>query len=135
MGLRYRVDFAPLPGLRRRADLVFTRQRLAVFVDGCFWHSCPAHLVLPKANADWWQTKLARTRERDRETDKYLALAGWTVVRVWEHEPSTEAASRVQHAVRGGPAPGSSAQRVFVREGREPGAVKRPRMQENRVSP
>ena len=97
-GLRYRVDTAPLPGVRRRADVVFTRVRLAVFVDGCFWHSCPIHATRPKANAEWWATKLETTVARDRDTDTTLTAAGWAVVRVWEHEPPTEAAAKVARA-------------------------------------
>ncbi len=94
-GLRYRVDTAPLPGVRRRADVVFTRVKVAVFVDGCFWHSCPVHATRPKANAAWWRAKLEATVRRDRDTDTTLAAAGWMVVRVWEHEPALEAADRV----------------------------------------
>lgn len=94
-GLRYLVDAAPLPWLRRRADLVFTRARIAVFVDGCFWHSCPQHATSPKSNAQWWRHKLERTVQRDRETDRALELAGWVVVRVWEHETPEQAAGRV----------------------------------------
>lgn len=97
-GLRYRVDTAPLPGVRRRADVVFTRVRLAVFVDGCFWHSCPLHATRPKANAVWWAAKLESTVRRDRDTDTRLAAAGWVVVRVWEHERPAEAAEKVARA-------------------------------------
>ncbi|GAA4193332.1 hypothetical protein GCM10022219_15000 [Microbacterium oryzae] len=86
MGYRYRVDFAPLGG-RRRADIVFTRQRTAIFIDGCFWHSCPIHGTKPRRNADYWRPKLRRNVERDRETDKLLRDAGWAVLRFWEHEP------------------------------------------------
>lgn len=85
-GLRYRVDQQVLPGLRRRADLVFTRARVAVFIDGCFWHRCPEHGTLPKANAAWWRAKLNRNVERDRDTDARLRDADWIVVRVWEHD-------------------------------------------------
>jgi DNA mismatch endonuclease (patch repair protein) len=85
-GCRYRVDFAPILGLRRRADVVFTRQKVAVFVDGCFWHGCPEHATYPKANADYWLPKLARNVERDRETNDVLADAGWLVLRFWEHQ-------------------------------------------------
>jgi DNA mismatch endonuclease, patch repair protein len=100
-GLRYRVD-QPLPGLlRRRADLTFSRQRLAVFVDGCFWHGCPEHKTLPVANGDWWATKLRQNVERDRATDAHLAELGWTVIRVWEHEDPKLAADRIEQAVRG----------------------------------
>lgn len=94
-GLRYRVDTAPLPGVRRRADVVFTRVRVAVFVDGCFWHLCPVHGTSPKANGAWWRDKLEANVRRDRDTDARLAEAGWVVVRVWEHEPPAAAADRV----------------------------------------
>lgn len=97
-GLRYRVDARPLPGLRRRADLVFSRARVAVFVDGCFWHSCPEHASAPKSNAAWWREKLQQTKDRDGHTDATLAAAGWMVVRIWEHEPPAEAAARVTRA-------------------------------------
>jgi len=80
------VDQQVLPGLRRRADLVFTRARVAVFIDGCFWHRCPEHGTLPKANAAWWRAKLNRNVERDRDTDARLRDADWIVVRVWEHD-------------------------------------------------
>ena len=74
-GLHYRVDVAPLPGLRRRADVVFTRERLAVFVDGCLWHRCPQHGSSPRSNVDWWRDKLDRNVQRDRSTDRALAEA------------------------------------------------------------
>ena len=99
-GLRYRVD-RPLDGRRRRrADLTFVAARVAVFVDGCFWHGCPEHGTAPRANAEWWAEKLERNRERDRDTDAYLGGLGWTVVRVWEHEDPLVAADRVERAVR-----------------------------------
>src|SRR3954447_5164896 len=75
LGLRYRVDIAPIPG-RRRADLVFTRAKVAVYVDGCFWHSCPTHATIPKANREWWVAKLDTNVRRDRDTDRRLAEAG-----------------------------------------------------------
>ncbi|MBJ8346171.1 very short patch repair endonuclease [Antrihabitans sp. YC2-6] len=99
-GLRFFVDRAPLPGLRRRADLVFPRRRVAVYVDGCFWHRCPIHATDPKNNAEWWATKLATNVRRDRDTDARLAEAGWQVVRVWEHELPTVAADRVAQLLR-----------------------------------
>jgi len=100
-GLRYRVDFPlPLLGVRRRADVAFTRAKVAVFVDGCFWHACPEHGTTPKANAWYWVPKLARNVLRDNDTDRRLAEAGWAVVRVWEHEDPEEAAARVEAAVR-----------------------------------
>lgn len=98
-GRRFFVDRPPLAGLRRRADLVFPRRRVAVYVDGCFWHSCPQHATRPKSNADWWAQKLAANVARDRDTDDRLTAAGWAVVRVWEHEDPTSAADRVQAAL------------------------------------
>lgn len=94
-GLRYRVDTAPLAGMRRRADLIFPTERLAVFVDGCFWHGCPVHGTLPKANRQWWQDKLDANRQRDRDTDRRLAEAGWQVLRAWEHEDPDDVADRI----------------------------------------
>jgi DNA mismatch endonuclease (patch repair protein) len=99
-GLRFRVDRAPLPGFRSRADIVFGPARVAVYVDGCFWHSCPEHGTRPKANAEWWEQKLRRNRERDAETDRVLREQGWEVMRIWEHEDPVEAADRVVAAVR-----------------------------------
>lgn len=101
LGLRYTVHRRPVPKVRRTADIVFSRARVAVFVDGCFWHGCPEHASAPKTNAEWWTTKLARNVERDRETDALLAAAGWSVIRVWEHELPGEAAERVQALVEG----------------------------------
>lgn len=99
-GLRYRVD-APLPGLpRRRADLLFTRARVAVFVDGCFWHACPIHKTEPATNNEWWAGNLARNVERDEETNSHLNEADWLVIRVWEHEDITHAATDIERIVR-----------------------------------
>lgn len=98
-GLRYRVDYPPLQGVRRRADLVFTRAKVAVFVDGCFWHSCPDHGTVPKSNREWWLAKLEANRARDRDTDVRLEEAGWTVVRVWEHENPEGAAAAVEQSL------------------------------------
>lgn len=85
-GLRYRVD-RPLPfDRRRRADIVFPTERVAIFVDGCFWHGCPEHYVAPKANARFWRNKVQANRARDRDTDRRLRDLDWAVVRVWEHE-------------------------------------------------
>ena len=91
LGLRYRVDTTPLRGIRRRADVVFGPARVAVFVDGCFWHGCPEHGTSPKANAQWWREKIARNQARDRDTDQRLAAAGWRVVRLWEHQVERDA--------------------------------------------
>ncbi|MGP5079268.1 very short patch repair endonuclease [Brachybacterium alimentarium] len=99
-GLRFRVDH-PLEGMRRRrGDVVFTRARLAVFVDGCFWHDCPEHGTRPVSRAEWWADKLAKNVERDRGTDAWLASIGWVVIRIWEHEDPIEAASRVEAEYR-----------------------------------
>jgi DNA mismatch endonuclease, patch repair protein len=101
-GLRYRVDAPPLPGLRRRADLVFRPAKVAVFVDGCFWHGCPQHGGrTPHANPAYWTQKMRRNRERDADTDRRLHDAGWLVLRIWEHEDISEAAAAVAEAVRG----------------------------------
>lgn len=99
-GLRYRIDVAPIPALRRRADLVFTRARVAVYVDGCFWHRCPTHATLPKANSQWWLEKLDANVRRDRDTDQRLAETGWLVIRIWEHEDAGSAADMIEAAVR-----------------------------------
>ncbi len=104
-GLRYRVDVAPVVGLRRKADIVFPRQRVAVFVDGCFWHSCPIHATSPTNNAEWWATKLTRTVARDRETDRLLSENGWRTLRVWEHESPIEAAAQVMALVHASATP------------------------------
>lgn len=94
-GLRYRVHRRPLPGVRREADLVIAKLRLAVFVDGCFWHGCPEHATWPKSNGDFWRAKIEGNRVRDRETDELLVAEGWTVVRVWEHEVVRAGADRI----------------------------------------
>jgi DNA mismatch endonuclease (patch repair protein) len=90
-GFRYRVQRPLEFDARRKADILFPRERVAVFVDGCFWHSCPEHATHPKANAQFWAEKLARNRTRDGDTNRRLEDAGWTVVRVWEHEPASRA--------------------------------------------
>src|SRR3712207_4738011 len=98
-GLRYRVTY-PVPGIARRTiDIAFTRVKVAVFLDGCFWHGCPAHGTQPRANGEWWARKLARNAARDGETNDALANLGWTVLRFWEHEDPTLMADRVQAEV------------------------------------
>lgn len=99
-GLRYRLHRRPIRALRREVDIVFVRARVAVFVDGCFWHGCPTHATWPKTNADFWRTKIEGNRVRDRDTDARLADAGWTVVRVWEHEDAPTSARRIEEIVR-----------------------------------
>lgn len=92
-GLRYRKDYKGIPG---RPDIAFTRARLAVFVDGCFWHRCPEHATQPKNNASWWSAKLEANVVRDRRQDQLLVDEGWTVVRVWEHEAVSDACDRIE---------------------------------------
>jgi len=107
-GLRYRVNHRLAPPLRATADIVFTRQRVAVFIDGCFWHSCPVHATRPKTNSEYWATKLARNIERDGETTAALETCGWTVLRFWEHESPDEVARHIAQAVLGAPQPARS---------------------------
>lgn len=99
-GLRYRVHRRPLSGHRRTADIVFTRARVAVYVDGCFWHGCPQHGTWPKRNSDFWRDKIETNVRRDRETDVSLVESGWVSVRVWEHEDPVAAADRITALVR-----------------------------------
>ncbi|MDI2035942.1 hypothetical protein PJL15_03076 [Paenarthrobacter nitroguajacolicus] len=99
-GLRYRVNFRPLPSLRRTADVVFTRARVAVFIDGCFWHGCPAHYRPPGSNVTYWSAKVSRNRKRDCETTELLATAGWTVLRFWTHEDPASVVYEIVEAVR-----------------------------------
>lgn len=98
-GMRYRVHF-PVPACARRSiDIAFTRQRVAVFVDGCFWHGCPLHGHHVRTNADWWNRKISRNRNRDQETDELLRTQGWIVVRLWEHDSVEVAVKRVKDAL------------------------------------
>jgi DNA mismatch endonuclease (patch repair protein) len=97
--MRYRIHRRPVQGVRREADIVFGAARVAVFVDGCFWHGCPEHATWPKSNAEFWRDKIEGNRRRDANTDARLAEAGWLVLRVWEHEAIEVAAARVQRTV------------------------------------
>jgi DNA mismatch endonuclease, patch repair protein len=99
-GLRYSVHAKPLPNSARRADIVFRRARIAVFVDGCFWHGCPLHATWPKANASFWRNKISANRCRDEDTNLRLRDAGWLVIRAWEHERPDDVAKRIARAVR-----------------------------------
>lgn len=99
LGLRYRVNSRPEPSLRRTADLVFRTAKVAVFVDGCFWHSCPVHGTKPRMNDRFWCEKLERTVQRDLETNKFLRAMGWTVLRFWEHEEPAMVAERIRNVV------------------------------------
>jgi DNA mismatch endonuclease, patch repair protein len=98
-GLRFRKHVRPLQGLRCKPDVVFPKEQVAVFVDGCFWHNCPTHGRIPARNTAYWSAKLARNSARDREATKTLQAAGWLVIRAWEHEPPALVARRVSEAV------------------------------------
>ena len=99
-GFRFRVNH-PLPfDRRRRADLTFTRARLYVFVDGCFWHGCPKHYVEPKTRTGFWREKVRANRLRDDDTRRRLEQCGATVLRIWEHDGPVEAADQVEAAYR-----------------------------------
>src|SRR3954469_3082551 len=100
-GLRFRIHRRLLKGSRREVDVVFPGAKVAVFVDGCFWHGCPEHGTWPRNNAEFWRSKIAGNVRRDRDTDARLEAEGWTVVRVWEHESPAAAAERIAAAVGG----------------------------------
>jgi len=93
-GLRFYKHRRP-PGVSCRVDVVFPKARLAVFVDGCFWHGCPTHGTQPRLNHEWWEAKLARNRRRDERNQSELRAAGWEIIRVWEHEPVERAVTRI----------------------------------------
>lgn len=99
MGARYRVDFAVLKKPRRVADIAFPGLKIAVFVDGCFWHGCPEHASWPKQNAEFWRQKIETNRARDMDTDSRLVALGWGVIRVWEHESPASAAQKIMGLV------------------------------------
>ncbi|WP_196222659.1 very short patch repair endonuclease [Micromonospora sp. CP22] len=99
LGLRYYVNRRPIKTVRRTADLVFPKLKLAVFLDGCFWHGCPEHHTVARTNAEFWAQKVATNRRRDADTNERLKADGWTVVRIWEHEATAVAAARVAAAV------------------------------------
>ncbi|KYF59303.1 very short patch repair endonuclease [Sorangium cellulosum] len=106
LGLRYRIQVPVLTKPRRVADVAFVGPRVAVFVDGCFWHGCPLHATWPKQNAEFWRAKILANQERDRDTDARLRADGWEVVRVWAHERPNEAALRIAQVVHGRKAKG-----------------------------
>jgi DNA mismatch endonuclease (patch repair protein) len=99
LGYRFRIHREIVPGTRRSVDIVFPTDRVAVFVDGCFWHACPEHGTLPKSNRDWWVQKLTDNAKRDRDTDKRLLDANWLVIRIWEHDDPGDAAARIANSV------------------------------------
>jgi DNA mismatch endonuclease, patch repair protein len=101
-GYRYRVQ-VPVPGRRRRTiDVAFTRRKIAVFVDGCFWHGCAEHRGVPATNSEWWRRKLDKNVARDADTDEHLRRSGWVVIRVWEHETAQGALDRIEAALEPG---------------------------------
>jgi DNA mismatch endonuclease (patch repair protein) len=99
LGLRYRLHWR-LPGTRSHADVAFVRARLAVFVDGCFWHGCALHGTWPKHNAEWWRRKIEANKARDRRTDSTLHELGWRVLRFWEHDDMPHAAEAIVSELR-----------------------------------
>ena len=99
LGLRFRKNVRPSSEVRVRADILFSRYRIAVFLDGCFWHCCPEHGVMPATNRDYWEAKLASNRLRDYRNNNLLEAAGWAVVRVWEHEDPAIAAGRIAQLI------------------------------------
>ncbi len=99
-GLRFRLHRSMRELSRSKPDVTFVSAKLAVYVDGCFWHSCPIHASQPRANSAWWLAKLAANVTRDRRIDEELRAGGWRVVRVWEHEDPIEAADRIESLIR-----------------------------------
>ncbi|MGW3102501.1 very short patch repair endonuclease [Streptomyces sp. NPDC001100] len=103
-GLRYRVN-VPVPGMPRRTiDIAFPKAKIAIFMDGCFWHGCPLHATQPKSNAEWWRAKLDKNMARDVETTEHLRAAGWSVHRFWEHESAQDVAQQIATSVVKSPA-------------------------------
>lgn len=99
IGLRYRVNYEVLKKPRRVADIVFPGRKIAIFVDGCFWHGCPEHATWPKRNAEFWRQKIEANRQRDADTTERLQSLGWTVLRFWSHQSPIEAARTVAQMV------------------------------------
>src|SRR5690554_1918725 len=101
LGFRYRVNIRPIKAVRRTADLVFAKQKVAVFLDGCFWHGCDEHYrPATGSTSEFWNKKIADNRRRDADTDQRLQQAGWEVIRVWEHEEPSWAARRITQRVK-----------------------------------
>tara|TARA_Y100001958_G_scaffold107799_1_gene75594 strand:- start:2577 stop:2990 length:414 start_codon:yes stop_codon:yes gene_type:complete len=96
LGLRYRVHQKHLPG---KPDISFGPAKVAVFVDGCFWHNCPDHGTIPKSNRDWWVEKFKKNRERDKRKDRELRQIGWEPIHIWEHEDPEEASKYIARVV------------------------------------
>lgn len=96
MGLTFSLDVCPIEGLRRRVDILFVEERVAVMIDGCYWHGCPQHGTWPKQNAEFWKAKIEANKRRDSDTNQRLEDAGWRVIRIWEHEDPHDAAERIR---------------------------------------
>lgn len=102
-GFRYRVKY-PVPGVPRRTmDIAFPGRRIAIFIDGCFWHGCSEHRSIPKNNYEWWKAKIDQNRKRDRDTDERLVSAGWSVLRYWEHDPVEKIVQELQDLIKSRP--------------------------------
>jgi DNA mismatch endonuclease (patch repair protein) len=99
-GFRFRIHLKLLKGLQRTADIAFPSFKIAIFLDGCFWHGCPIHGTWPKNNAKWWRDKILANRERDHDTDRKLKANGWSVVRIWEHEDADVVVKRLVHLLK-----------------------------------
>lgn len=99
LGLRYRIDYEVLRKPRRVADIAFPGRKIAIFVDGCFWHGCPEHGTWPKRNAEFWRQKIKANQRRDEDTNERLTSLGWTVLRFWAHESPVKAANAIARAV------------------------------------
>jgi DNA mismatch endonuclease (patch repair protein) len=99
-GVRFRQNVRPISNLKCKADIVFRSQRLCVFVDGCFWHGCPKHFGCPKTNSSWWNEKIGATKGRDRTQSALLRMAGWNVLRIWEHEITPTKVSSVVERIK-----------------------------------
>jgi DNA mismatch endonuclease (patch repair protein) len=115
-GLRYRVCIKVPGAPRRTIDIAFTRAKLAVFIDGCFWHGCPDHAQVPSANRDWWITKLEKNRTRDMDTTRLLESAGWTVLRAWEHDHPAAVAELIRTVITDGRQPSTEPRRDLPAE-------------------
>lgn len=100
MGFKYKVNASVIPNSTRKADIIFLKEKIVVFVDGCFWHGCPLHGTKAKANAEFWYLKIKANKRRDKDTNRKLEKEGWLVIRVWEHEDPKEAAAKIADLVR-----------------------------------
>jgi DNA mismatch endonuclease (patch repair protein) len=99
LGISFQSHITPVPGSRSRPDLVFAAARVAVYVNGCFWHGCAEHGTWPKHNAAWWRAKIEANRQRDARADEFLSKAGWIALRFWEHDDPRVAAHRIAQQV------------------------------------